>query len=147
MREDAELQDRLRRLASAEPREASAAVERALRAKFRARRGKRLWHYAVELAATLVAVAGLYLALTHGRSRDQRAGAAGLMDRQTGFIALPYAQSDVPMEQPVIVRVNISASELGGMGLAVTGVPENGKVSAELLVGQDGVARAVRLGE
>jgi hypothetical protein len=60
---------------------------------------------------------------------------------------LPYAQSDVPMEQAVIVRIKISASELGAIGMPLSGVPRGGNVSADLLVGQDGVARAVRLVE
>jgi hypothetical protein len=49
------------------------------------------------------------------------------------------------MEQPVIVRVQIPASQLGGMGIPFAHVAAEEKVNADLLVGQDGIARAVRL--
>jgi hypothetical protein len=64
-----------------------------------------------------------------------------------GFVSLPYAESGVPMEDAIIVRLRLRASELGRLGVPV-GVPAtNGSISADLLVGQDGVARAVRLVE
>jgi hypothetical protein len=62
-----------------------------------------------------------------------------------GFIALPYAQSGVPLEEAVIVRVNLQPSEWGSLGVPGPLPHTNGKISADLLVGQDGVARAVRL--
>jgi DNA-directed RNA polymerase specialized sigma24 family protein len=44
-----------------------------------------------------------------------------------------------------LVRVQIPASQLGGMGIPLAHVAAEEKVNADLLVGQDGIARAVRL--
>jgi hypothetical protein len=65
------------------------------------------------------------------------------------FVALPYSQSGVPLENPVIVHMTLGRSELGALGVsaAVVNAREIGgteKIHADLLVGQDGVARAVR---
>jgi hypothetical protein len=148
MSRDEELQDRLRRLASAGPQEASTSVEQELRARFRARRKQKpMWSYMAEVAAVLLAAGGLFLALTHSRSTDRSNAIASSVNHASGFIALPYAQSGVPVEQAVIVRVKISVSELGVMGLPLAAAPRAREVSADLLVGQDGVARAVRLVE
>ena len=65
--------------------------------------------------------------------------------QRSEFIALPYAQSEVPLEQPVIVRVHIPVSELGVMGVPFAPATGGERIKADLLVGQDGVARAVRL--
>ena len=145
---DEELQDLFRRLARAVPRQPSGAGERELLAKFRSRhkRAKRPSAYAAEAAALLVVVAALYFASTHGRSIQQRGARAAAVNESSGFIMLPYAESGVPMEQPVIVRVKISFSELGAMGMPFAAL-RRGSVNADLLVGQDGVARAVRVAE
>lgn len=146
---DEELQDLFRRLSRGIPREARAASEQELRAKFRARqtRTKRPWAYAAEIAALVIAVAGLYFALQHGGANAERGARAAAVSQTSGFIMLPYAESGVPMEQPVIVRVKISVSELGAMGMPFAAATRSGNVNADLLVGQDGVARAVRVAE
>ncbi len=148
MSRDEELQDTLRKLARAVPQRAGGAVERELRAKFRARRRQRkvAWTYLAEAVALAIAVAGLYLGFIHGRPTQRSSTTSGALNQGSGFIMLPYAQSDVPMEQPVIVRVKISLSELRAIGMPLSGAPR-GNVSADLLIGQDGVARAVRLVE
>jgi hypothetical protein len=90
--------------------------------------------------------AGLYLAVFQHQKAIQ--GVLHNEDNQTsGFITLPYAQSGVPLEQPVIVRVDIPVSELGMMGVRVTPSRVKERVRADLLIGQDGVARAVRVVE
>jgi len=79
--------------------------------------------------------------------KDSRHLTAGIAQepRLPYFIALPYSQSEVPLEQPVIVRVRIPVSELGAMGVRSASMSAGESVNADLLVGQDGVARAVRL--
>jgi len=141
------LEDALKRLARAAPQQASAEVERRLRARFRERlsRRVRVWEFAAELAASLVVGTALYLLLSHGRQLDQKQGSMPGLDQSSGFIALPYAQSAVPMEQAVIVRLDIRPSELSMMGLPVNAPSAGAKIRADLLVGQDGIARAVRL--
>ncbi|HEY3935944.1 MAG TPA: hypothetical protein VGL97_00815 [Bryobacteraceae bacterium] len=132
-----ELGKELRKLAAALPQSASEDVEQRLLTAFRARHraGKRWWIY-LAAAACVAVTAGLFLARPKAVATDPYPPA--------GFVALPYGQSGVPMEQPVIVRVDIPASELNVMGLPARAGGGNERVSAELLVGQDGVARAVR---
>jgi hypothetical protein len=139
------LRDGFRRLARAVPQTAGPASEECVRAAFRSRRDAkaRRWKHVMKAAASVVVAAGLYLIWadwTHRRSPEERTSA-------TEFIALPYAQSEVPLEQPVIVRVQIPVSELGGMGVPFVPAAARESVSADLLVGQDGVARAVRVVE
>jgi hypothetical protein len=138
------IRDCLRALAEAAPQNASPSVEQSLLVHFRKRReSKRRWTYAVGLAASIAIAAGLYLAPRHRVSPIQNVSLPD--DYQTrGFIALPYAESGVPLEQPVIVRVNVLISELGMMGAPLAAATADERVSADLLVGQDGVARAVR---
>lgn len=146
MNEECNLERGLRALAKAAPQEAGAAVQTQLVARFRERRAKRRWAYIAGTAASLVAVLVLCLALWHGRRVPPGASSAAF-DQASGFVMLPYGQSGVPMEQPVIVRIDIPVSELGAMGVPVN--PHGGKemIRADLLVGQDGVARAVRFVE
>jgi hypothetical protein len=102
------------------------------------------------IAASAVISAGLYLGWTHWthpRVSDHETGMSAPVHQRSEFIALPYAQSEVPLEQPVIVRVQIPALELGGMGMPLAPIAGKEKVSADLLIGQDGIARAVRVVE
>ncbi|MGI9069984.1 MAG: hypothetical protein ACR2JB_01310 [Bryobacteraceae bacterium] len=145
MTEEEQLKDRLRALASAVPQNASPALEDRLRTAFRTRVHQRRWKYVARVAAAAVIAAGLYLAWTHKRGSDQETAVTTPVHHRSGFIALPYAQSDVPLEQPVIVRVQIPASQLGGMGMPFAHLAAEEKVNADLLVGPDGIARAVRL--
>jgi hypothetical protein len=152
MTEEDQLEDRLRQLARVVPQTAGPAVEERLRRAFRARRNEQapVWKYVAKLAASAVIGAGLYLGWTywaHRRGLDQQMAAIAPVQQRPVFIALPYAQSDVPLEQPVIVRVQIPVSQLGGMGMPFAPMTATGRINADLLVGQDGVARAVRLVE
>jgi hypothetical protein len=62
------------------------------------------------------------------------------------FVALPYAQSDIPLEGAIVVRVDIPASQIGFVTHQAGSLEEGRRtVEAELLVGQDGVPRAVRV--
>jgi hypothetical protein len=132
-----ELRDQLRRLAAEMPRDAGVEAEQRLLTAFRARRHprKRLWIY-LAAAACLAVMGGLFLLTPKAPVVNEYQAA--------GFMVLPYAQSDVPLEQPVIVRVNVPASEFNLIGVPSVANASNGRISADLLVGQDGVTRAVR---
>ena len=150
MTEQERLQDRFRTLARAVPQKASPDLEERLRTAFRVRVNQRvrLWGYVARVAASAGLAAGLYLVWTqwtHGEGSGQQTTVTAPVRQRSDFIALPYAQSEVPLEQPVIVRVQIPVSELGAMGMPVAPATIEKRVSADLLVGQDGVARAVRL--
>jgi hypothetical protein len=145
MSEEDQLKDQFRVLARAVRQHASPALEDRLRAAFRTRVNQRRWKYVARVAAMAVIAAGLYLAWVHKRGSEQESAVSAPAHHRSGFIALPYAQSDVPLEQPVIVRVQVPVSQLSGMGIPFAHVAAEEKVNADLLVGQDGVARAVRL--
>jgi hypothetical protein len=150
MTEQDQLKERFRALARAVPQKASPDLEERLRTAFRVRVNQkvRLWSYEARVAASVGLAAGLYLVWTqwrHGEGSGQHAIVTAPVRQRSEFIALPYAQSEVPLEQPVIVRVQIPLSELGVMGVPFAPATTGEKVNADLLVGQDGVARAVRL--
>jgi len=138
---DLDLTDQLRRLAAVLPREASPQVEQKIAAVFRARhpRSSRLWIY---LAAAAVLVLAIALGLKRSAVRP-----AEYVYSAPGFVALPYAESGVPLESVVVIRVRMRPAELSSMGVAVPAAAETAQFTADLLVGQDGVARAVRLVE
>jgi hypothetical protein len=146
------LQERFRELARVVPQNASPAVEEGLRAAFRVRVNQKawLWGYVARVAASTVLGAGLYMVWsqwTHRKGSDQQTAAIAPARQRSEFIALPYAQSEVPLEQAVIVRVQIPVSELGVMGMRLPHAVAGERVNADLLVGQDGIARGVRLVE
>jgi hypothetical protein len=145
MSEEDQLKDQFRVLARAVRQHGSPALEDRLRAAFRTRVNQRRWKYVARVAAAVVIAAGLYAAWAHKRGSEQESAVSAPVHHRSGFIALPYAQSDVPLEQPVIVRVQIPASQLGGMGMPLGHLAAEEKVNADLLVGQDGIARAVRV--
>ncbi|HVW10824.1 MAG TPA: hypothetical protein VHC90_19695 [Bryobacteraceae bacterium] len=63
---------------------------------------------------------------------------------EKGFIKLPFALPPVPGETFGIVRTQLDPAQLVRMGVRVD--PDwNGTVEADVLVGQDGLAEAVRL--
>ena len=132
--------NQLRRLAQSEPRDAGPQVERDLIAAFRERQPRKLpiWIYAAVAAASLAVV--LSFIFFHKRPVP-----VVYAYEAPGFVALPYAQSGVPLESVVVVRVEIPSSELSSMGVAVPAAASSARLTADLLVGQDGVARAVRL--
>jgi len=143
MNEDIDLIDKLRRLASALPREASPEVAERLSAAFRVRHPRKapIWIYAA--AAGVLVLLGL--SFLHKRQTVRQP--ADFVYNASGFIALPYSQSGVPIESVVVIRVQITPSELSSMGVAVPAAASTARVKADVLVGQDGVARAVRLVE
>jgi hypothetical protein len=91
------------------------------------------------------------LVATNSRSSAPRVVRAALRDeppqntdRLAGFIPLPAAGGLPGFDSGMIVRVSIPTASLPAYGLAIT--PESSRtVNADLLVGQDGQARAIKL--
>jgi hypothetical protein len=61
--------------------------------------------------------------------------------RQEPFIQIPYAPAFNPYEDAQVVRVNIAGASVRRLGLPVT----EDRVAADLVVGNDGLARAIRV--
>jgi hypothetical protein len=143
---DNELNDLFKTLSQSDLGSVDRMVEGRLRLAFRARhRRNRVREYLMEIAASIAVALGLYFLLTDGRNAHvQRADRAdGYRDSE--FVVLPYGQNDVPLEHPVIVRVQVPEAELSRLGVSLPAIPRDARVEADLLVGQDGIARAVRV--
>ena len=77
------------------------------------------------------------------RNPVQRSATSG-EEVTTEFIALANEGELVPLESGRVLRVELSASTLISMGLPITAEDVSKPVLADLLVGQDGMARAIR---
>lgn len=146
-------------------REAPVRVERGLLEAFRVEMGvapaprRAGWFPVLTWAAAMAAMVVLALILLHGRqpeetNRPSRNGVevaanpetpytvevtAGLND----FVPLPNAEQLDPGDEMDVVRMEMPRSTLLAMGLPVA--EEDGMVQADVLLGGDGVARAVRV--
>jgi len=142
MKDQTEFRTAAARLMEGAPKQARPSVEQALVTAFRARRRQRSLRAcaagAIGLIILAVACLGVRYASAPVKSQHSEATAGG-------FVLLPYAQSDVPLEQGVIVRMRIAPREMQTIGVPVGRTNADGTVNADLLVGQDGVARAVRV--
>jgi hypothetical protein len=128
--------------------DASSSVERLLREEVRliAARRRRAWTIAV-IAAVLVAAAAVPLWRTVRSRNDAARIAAAALSTPPPEIAsefLPLAYSGVPVTDGRIVRLAVPRAALASFGLAPLDSSEVGTVMADVIVGEDGLARAVR---
>ena len=122
-------------------------VQTTLRAHVRARAAARSARRRIALAAA-AGVAGLALVLTYrspalAPSTSTDTSFVALADVATDFLPLPHGS--VPMTDGQLIRIEVPRTALSGFGLA----PESPELAgtavlADVLVGEDGVARAVR---
>jgi hypothetical protein len=131
---------------------ASSGVADALRAEVRAiaqARRRRTLAAALATAALLTVAVGVPawrarhppLAVADSVPR----GSATSTEVATAFFPLTY--SSLPVSNPQLVRLEVPRSALASFGLAPIDAPDAGSwgtVQADVLVGEDGVARAVR---
>jgi hypothetical protein len=124
---------------------ASAAVEARLLAEVRAiawaQRRRQLHTWVATAAAIAIAVVGIWVA----SSRSQQP-ARGVAEVTTGFMPLMY--SSVPMTDGQLVRLEVPRRALASFGLtapeAIDADAAAQRVLVDVLVGEDGLARAVR---
>jgi len=149
---DSELRAALRALAEDDARlSASPDVERRLlwevRAISRARR-HRTWLGVSAVAAVLVLGIALYAWRIGNRNSPDAVQSPTAREEVTAEVAtdfLPLPYYHVPMNTGSTVRIEVPAQTLVSFGLAPTDFRErDGKVQADVLVGEDGLARAVR---
>jgi hypothetical protein len=165
MEDNRELLENLRALAADGPQEAPERVERRLRAEFRAlsrRRRVRVWASFAGVAAMTAGIALLLWVRQAPKpaavAMDRVAPAAAAMPAATpdaveeeeadaSFYPLPQAEALPAMENAMVVRVQLPVSSLRLMGFPVDEERADAAVQAELLLGQDGLARGVRLAQ
>jgi hypothetical protein len=148
MNDKYELNRTLRDLAESAPREAGESVEARLLAEFRSyhRRKTRRWIYLAQAAALLAVALVISLIASYNGSRNQdvQSEAPNVNRPFQDFLPLPYSESGVPLGNGVVMRVQLPVSELNTLGVPVPPGQGQRRIRADLLIGQDGVARAVR---
>ena len=161
MNENHELLEGLRALAAEGPREAPAHIEGRLRVQFRQRNRRRTLLTRWVPACGVAAAAGIALLVwTHSShvTESQKPKPAPVLavvaqavvpaaedDTDASFYPLPEAEALPAVENAMVVRVQLPVSSLQLMGVPVSEERADASVQADLLLGQDGLARAVRL--
>ena len=139
----------LRELSAATPDFDQPAIENRLRAAFaehRAQRAARVrtttvwWAAAAALMLTCGGGVGWLASSRHGASVAQQPAALVL-----DFVALPGAAALPDFERGDIVRIEVPVASLPAYGFDIVPDAAPAVVPADLLVGQDGVPRAIRI--
>lgn len=80
------------------------------------------------------------------QGRRHSLGQGPAIPKEVGTRFFPLVEEDemAPLESGLLVRVEVPASTLISLGLPVTAESINRPVQADLLLGQDGLARAIR---
>jgi hypothetical protein len=82
--------------------------------------------------------------LTAGTSKNHAPGAAAIEEIVTPFFALPFSDTSLPLDRAPVIRVELPRSVLTLAGFPVDGDRQNERVDADVVVGADGLARAIR---
>lgn len=156
-----ELLEDLRALASDGPREAPPHMESRLQTEFRRHKRRRrlmTWTPVFSVAAAI----GIALLLWAHSDKSKPASAsldgpavaaiqsvvpATEEDTDASFYPLPEAEALPAVENAMVVRVQLPVSSLQLMGVPVSEERADASIQADLLLGQDGLARAVRLAQ
>jgi len=72
-------------------------------------------------------------------------GFANDTEDATAFTPLPYADDPSALDGGAVVRVELSASALASLGFPVTDMSDTSRISADLVVSDDGTPQAIRL--
>ncbi|HLG96977.1 MAG TPA: hypothetical protein VKX49_11755 [Bryobacteraceae bacterium] len=149
----------LRGLAAAGPQEAPARLEQQLLMRMRARAHRRRVVAWASAAVTAAAAAVSILFWTWAPSStglrgpsekaavaaEQGSTDAALSDATASFYPLPDAEALPPLETSMVVRVQMQGSALRLLGYPVDEDLSSEPVQADVLLGQDGLARGLRL--
>jgi hypothetical protein len=80
-----------------------------------------------------------------GAKRATAAGDAEPVEYATAFVPLPYADDPSALEGGSVVRVTLARSALESYGLAAEGMAAGDRVTADMIVSEDGRPQAIRL--
>lgn len=94
----------------------------------------------------VITPAGTAVSVNRQAIHEPRAHTASpqIAETATDFIRLPYTDPLLPTEQADVFRVQMPEAALATYGLPVDGSRLDSKIYADLVVGQDGVPRAIR---
>lgn len=151
------LQD-LRELAVDGPCDAPLEVKQRLLKEFRKRSARRRRVAWLPVSGLGAIAATLLILLSIPRHHDRVAVNASTVqadmsgsvaaDSDSDFYPLPAAEGLPPAENATVIRVQVPIESLQMMGLDINADPSyTGAVQADILLGEDGVARAVRFVE
>ena len=148
--DERELLEGLHALASEGPVQAPKEVEARLLAEFRRRsrlRRARAWMSAASIGAIAATVAVLIWIgpFTTKPSTLQQDATVLADETASGFYPLPDADALPPVESALVVRVQLPMASLELIGFPITQDSASERVEADVLLGQDGLARGVRL--
>jgi len=150
--DERELLEGLHALASDGPRQAPIEVEARLLAEFRRRsrlRRTRTWMSAASvgaIAATIIVL--VWIGPLAPKQAAFPTDPTTLTDETAaGFYPLPDADALPPVESAMVVRVQMPMASLELIGFPINQDRAADPVEAEVLLGQDGLARGVRLVE
>jgi hypothetical protein len=151
-----ELLEGLRALAADGPREAPGRIEERLKWEFR-RQNRHSKLVTWVPAFSVAAAAGIALLLWIRGEAPKPAPAQAAVavhavapaaeEETDGFYPLPEAEALPAVETAMVVRVQLPVSSLQLMGVPLDEERADTSVQAEILLGQDGLARGVRLAE
>jgi hypothetical protein len=154
---DLELLEGLRALAADGPLEAPRHIEERLKAEFRKRNRRRnliTWAPTFGVAAAAAVLLAVWIhnekpqpapAVVAAHAAAHAAAPAVEEDADASFYPLPEAEALPAVETAMVVRVQLPVSSLQLMGVPMDDDRADAAVEAELLLGQDGLARGVRL--
>ena len=103
------------------------------------------WVLASAMAAAALIVGALLLQTTSAHPASQVPVAQIEPADTDGFVPLPYAPELAPDEQAEMVRVEMPRESLWALGLPVSHEFSDDQVQADVLLGMDGTARAIRI--
>lgn len=125
--------------------EAPRCVEAAVLAEFdRGRRSRRAKAWAVAAAAVAASLTAVWIVESRPVPKPPATSVAEAESEQP-FIPIPYVLPPAPYERVEIVRMRVPVAALISAGLPVGSADPGAQAEADVLVGQDGRPRAVRL--
>lgn len=148
-----ELLEGLRAVAAEGPREAPMEVEARLLTEFRRHsrlRRMRAWMSVASIGAIAATISVLvWIGPLAAHKPASSASDANTIADETaaGFYPLPDADALPPVESAMVVRVQLPVASLELIGFPINQDRASERVEAEVLLGQDGLARGVRLVE
>lgn len=124
------------------PARVEQALLRAFREKHQARKPSGAW-WRVWATAAAAAVVVAVLALRPGPDAPATPEVAA-EEVATDYIPMGLATSLVPSEFTHVVRISLPRSEMVRFGFPAPANPGDSRVKADVMLGEDGIARAIR---